>query len=95
MATVQGVVGKLDHPRPHTRVASAALRQPLPGKCTVHHHYISTINPPKQEKAFTPHGGLNLGKIARVISVMLPHVGLLFVQRDSPLPNQQGVILVP
>ena len=42
-----------------------------------------------------PHGGPNLGKIACVIPVMLPCIGLLFAQRDSPLPNQQGAILVP
>ena len=30
-----------------------------------------------------PHGGPNLGKIARMISVVLSHVGLLFVQCDS------------
>ena len=30
-------------------------------------------------------GGLNLGKIARVISVVLPHTPLLFVQHDIPL----------
>ena len=37
-----------------------------------------------------PHGGLKLGKIACLISVVLPHAHLLFVQRDVPLPNQQG-----
>ena len=39
-----------------------------------------------------PHSGPNLGKIACVIHVVLPCVGLLFVQHDSPLPNQQGAI---
>ena len=34
-----------------------------------------------------PHGGQNLGKIACVISTVLPHASLLFVQRDAPLPN--------
>ena len=42
-----------------------------------------------------PRGGQNLGKTARVISTALPRVGLLFVQRDSPLLNQQGIVLVP
>ena len=37
-----------------------------------------------------PPGGPNLGKIACVISVVLPHARLLFVQRVTPLPNQQG-----
>ena len=37
-----------------------------------------------------PWGGPNLGKIACVISVVLPHARLLFVQCDAPLPNQQG-----
>ena len=37
-----------------------------------------------------PRGSPNLGKTARVISVVLPHVHLLFVQRDSSLLNQQG-----
>ena len=37
-----------------------------------------------------PRGGPNLGKNACVISAVLLHVGLLFVQRDVPLPNQQG-----
>ena len=37
-----------------------------------------------------PRGGLNVGKIAHVISVVLPHSRTLFVQRDIPLPNQQG-----
>ena len=48
MATVERV-GKLMNPGPHTRVVTTALRQPLPGKCTMLHHLHSTINPPKQE----------------------------------------------
>ena len=39
-----------------------------------------------------PHGGPNLGKIVCVISAMLPHARLLFVQHDVPLPNQQGAL---
>ena len=42
-----------------------------------------------------PCGGPNLGKTAYVIPAVLPCIGLLFVQRDSPLPNQQVVVLVP
>ena len=38
-----------------------------------------------------PHGSPNLGKIARVISVVLPRALLLFVQRDIPL-NQQAAL---
>ena len=37
-----------------------------------------------------PRGGPNLGKIASVIPAVLPHDRLLFVQRDLPMPNQQG-----
>ena len=36
-----------------------------------------------------PRGGPNLGKIACVIIAAPPHVLQLFVQRDTPLPNQQ------
>src|SRR5215216_4582981 len=78
------------YPHPHTRVVAAALRQPLLGKCTTLRHLHSTINPPKQESGFTPRGGPDLGKIACVLSVMLSYAGRLFVQRDVPLPNQQG-----
>ena len=51
MTTVEGVreVGGLDNSHPYMRVVATALRQPLPGKCTMLHHHISTINPPKQE----------------------------------------------
>ena len=97
MATAEGVreVRRLDNSHPHTCVVAVALRQPLLGKCTTLHHHISTINPPKQEQGFTPRGVPNLGKTARVISDTLPHVGLLFVQRGVPPPNQQGVVLAP
>ena len=37
-----------------------------------------------------PRGGPNLGKIARMISVMLPCVGLLFVQCDSLYRTSKG-----
>ena len=37
-----------------------------------------------------PRGGPNLGKTDRVISAVLPHAPLLFVQHDIPLLNQQG-----
>ena len=42
-----------------------------------------------------PRGGPNLGKTVWVLSAALPHIGLLFLQRDSPLLNQQGAVLVP
>ena len=39
-----------------------------------------------------PRNNPNLGKTARVISAVLPHACLLFVQCDVPLPNQQGAL---
>ena len=94
MATIRGV-GKLDHSHPHTHVVAAALRQPLSGKCTMHHHHFSTINPPKQEWGFMTRVGLNLGKTARVISVALPPCWSALCATRLPLSNQQGAALVP
>ena len=87
MATVEQV-RRLDNSHPHTRVATVALRQPLSGIVLRLTTSFSTINPPKQEYDFTPPGGPNMGKNACVISAVLPHARLLFVQHDAPMPNQ-------
>ena len=42
-----------------------------------------------------PHGGLNLGKIACLIPVVLPHAPLLFMQRDIPPAELARGHLVP
>ena len=89
MATVERV-RRLDNSHPHTRVVAAALRQPLPGKCTTLHHDISTINPPKAGVGFYASRRPEPGKSSRVISVALPYVGLLFLQRDSPCRTSKG-----
>lgn len=39
MATTREV-RSLDHSHPHTRVVAAAPKQPLPGKCVMHHHHL-------------------------------------------------------
>ena len=77
MATVERV-RRLGTTHSYARIATLAL----PDKCPTLHHHSSTIIPPKQEYGFTPHGGPNLGKTASVISVVLLHARLLFVQHN-------------
>ena len=82
MATIREV-GSLDHSHPPYVRSRRCPEATLPGKCTMHHNILFPINRPKQENGFMPRGGPNLGKTACVIPVMLPCVGLLFVQCDS------------
>ena len=42
-----------------------------------------------------PRGGPNLGKIARVIPIVLPHAPLLFVQHDIPPAEPARGPLIP
>ena len=58
----------------------------LPGKSAALFHHQST----KAGVGFTPRGGPNLGKTARVICVVLCDASPLFVQRAHPPTEPKG-----